>query len=842
MMLDRLVLGILLGLGSFVLSARADDPITVAFERDVRPVLKAFCYRCHGPEDEESGIRFDQLDPDLVNGPDAETWHDALNQLNLGEMPPPKAKQPTAEQRRLLTDWMHSALRNAAETKRFRNGRVMTRRLTSYEYANTMRDLLGIDWDFARDLPPEPTSPEGFLNNGATLEMSPTQIEMYLQVARNALAEAIVTGERPKVHEFSQTVTATGKLPTRKFAGHEPVNPEFILDVKEFPRHGEFELRITARAAIPNDQGLPRMHVSMGHVPGIIHVPRGRIGEADVSEKTETFTFSGRMEDFPQPGPIAFGNSGFKGMIVMIDFLDADGNELRYADRKYAQPPTKGKKKKPNVKRESAAENKPRPKPTPFGDRLDIEVMSVQFQAPVYASWPPPSHQRLLFDSENSDDEPRYVRELLARFMTSAFRRPVTKEEVEQTAHLFEVIRPKTDSFEEAVRETFASVLVSPHFLYIVERRAFKKGSGTGVQSTRPAVPVAAPDSILNQRVTDFELASRLSYFLWSSAPDQQLLKLAQQGKLHESKVLEQQVVRMLKDQRCLEFVGRFVDQWLDLDALNRVAVNPEYFPDFDSDLKQHMRKETQAYFAEILHNDRSTLELLDSDWTMLNRPLAKHYGLEGPRSSRFERVALQPATRPGGLLGHGAFLLANSNGEDSHPIKRAVWVLDRLLDSPPASPPPDVPELDAESPDLAKLTLKEQLEVHRKKESCANCHQGIDPWGVPLENFDAVGRWRIEVPAHKKRPATTVDATSMLPDGKEIDGVQQLQQYLVKDCSEKFARSLVKRLMAYGLGRSLDFGDREAIQALTTRFVENDFRLKSLIIDFVQSEAFQTK
>ncbi len=818
MMLTRPTLALFVCFGCFAFLATADEPARRAYERDVRPVLKALCYKCHGPDDDKGGVRFDQLDPDLVDGSDTETWHDALDQLNRGEMPPPKAKQPTAEQRRLLTDWMVSALRDAAEARRFKNGRVTIRRLTRYEYANTMRDLLRIDLDFARELPPDPASQAGFLNNGATLEMSPTQIEVYLKAARKALADAIVTGEQPELYVFTQTKTAVGKLPNRKVAGHKPVRPEFVLDLKEFPRNGEFELKVTARAAIPNDQGLPRMRVSMGHVPGIIHVPRGKVGEVDVSDKTETFTFRGRMEDFPQPGPIAFGNSGFKGMIVLIDFVDADGNELRYPDRTYAQPPAKpqkkpGGKKKPEPKNEPATVS--------FGSRLDIEVTSVEFKAPAYTSWPPPSHQRLLFDSQNSDDEPRYVRELLERFMTSAFRRPATKEEIEQTAQLFEVIRPKTDSFEEAVRETFASVLVSPHFLYVVERRDPQSG---------------------NHRITDFELASRLSYFLWSSAPDQQLLQLAHQGKLHDSKVLKQQVERMLEDVRSSEFVCRFIDQWLDLDALNRVAVNPEYFPDFDNELKQDMQKETQAYFAVLLHEDHSALELLDSDWTMLNLSLARHYGLQGPRSSRFEQVDLKPASRPGGLLGQGAFLLANSNGEDAHPIKRAVWILDRLLDSPPASPPPDVPELDAESPDLARLTLKEQLEVHRQKESCANCHQGIDPWGIPLENFDAVGRWRIEVPRHKKRPATAVDATSVLPDGKKIDGVDQLQRYLVEDCSEKFARSLVKRLMAYGLGRSLDFGDRKAIQTLTSRFVENDFRLKSLIIDFVQSETFQTK
>lgn len=790
------------------------------FEKEVRPVMETLCFDCHGPEKQKGDIRFDELDPDLVNGPDAETWHDALDQLNLGEMPPQKAEQPTPAQRRLMVDWMLAALREASEAKRFNEGRVVTRRLTRYEYANSMRDLLGVDLDFARDLPPEPASPEGFLNNGSTLEMSPTQIETYLGVARKALAEAIVTGEQPKLHHLTAEKTAVGKLPNRKFAGHEPVLPEFILDLREFPRHGDFELKVTARAALPNNEDLPRMKISMGHVPGIIHVPRGEIGEADVSGELRTYTFRGRMEDFPQPGPVAFGNSGFKGMIVMIDFVDADGKPLRHDDRSYAQPPPQPKRN-PKQAKEPPKPPASKKKPVPFGERLDIMVTSVEFRAPVHASWPPPSHRRLLFTSEHSGDEPRHVRELLGRFMPAAYRRPVRDEEIERTAQLFEALRPQVDSFEEAMRETFASVLVSPHFLYIVENRDPEPGE---------------------QRVTDFELASRLSYFLWSSRPDERLLDLAARGTLHKPKVLGKEVARMLDDPRSSEFIERFVDQWLDMDALNRVAINPEYFPDFDNGLKDHMRKETQACFTEILRGDRSALELLDSDWVMLNRPLARHYGLPGPRSSQFERVALRPGSHRGGLLGQGAYLLANANGEDSHPIKRAVWILDRLLDSPPAPPPPDVPELDAESPDMAKLTLKEQLAAHREKQSCRNCHEGIDPWGVPLEHFDAVGRWRKEVPAHGKRPAIPVDDSSVLPNGSRIDGVLELKRFLVEERREWFARAVVRRLMAYGLGRSLDLGDRPAVEDLTGRFVKNGFRLQALILDFVRSETFRTK
>ena len=783
------------------------------FDKQVRPVLAELCLECHGPDKQKGDIRFDTLDPDLADGGDAETWQDALDQLNLGEMPPQKAKlQPTPEQRSLLAGWMTGALRDASEAARYADGRVVTRRLTRYEYANTMRDLLGVNLDFARELPPEPASQEGFLNNGATLEMSPTQIETYLAVARAALSEAIVTGEQPKLHRHEQAKSAIGKLPNKKVAGHEPVRPEFVLDVKDFPRSGEFELRIRAKAAIPDGtDGLPRMRVSMGNVPGIIHVPRLPVGEVDVSTDAETFTFRGRIEDFPQPGDMPFGNNiAYKGMIVMLDFLDADGKELRYPDQRYAQPPSKPKKgQKP----------KPLPEPPPFGTRLEIAIESVEFEAPVYASWPPPSHQQLLVDSENEKDD---IHELLSRFMTRAYRRPVSNEEVDQTAKLFEAIRPRADSFEEAIRETFASVLISPHFLYIVETRE--------------------PDSE-NEALTDYELAARLSYFLWSSMPDERLINLAEQGKLREAATLESEVTRMLANERATEFVTRFANQWFDLDALHRVAVNPEFFPNFDEQLKSDMRNETHAYFAEILRTDASALELLDSDWAMLNRPLANHYGIAGPRSSQFERVALKPEHRRGGLLGQGAFLLANSNGEDSHPIKRAVWILDRLLDSPPAPPPPDVPELDPESADLAGLSLKEQLAVHREKESCANCHRGIDPWGIPLENFDAIGRWRSEVPAKtRKGKPTSVDAASVLPNGAEIADFNELKRYLIEERDEWFARAVVKRLTAYALGRSLDLGDRAGVESLTEKFVENDFRMKKLILDLVQSESFLTK
>jgi hypothetical protein len=309
--------------------------------------------------------------------------------------------------------------------------------------------------------------------------------------------------------------------------------------------------------------------------------------------------------------------------------------------------------------------------------------------------------------------------------------------------------------------------------------------------------------------------------------------------------VLEKETTRLMNDPRTSEFVNRFSDQWFDLGGLDRVAVNPEFFPDFDESLKDAMRQETREVFGEILRGDLSCLELIDSNWTMVNHRLAQHYDLENqPRSSAFERVSLTENDGRGGVLGQGAFLLSNSNGEASHPIKRAVWILDRLLDSPPAPPPPDVPELDPGNPDLANLTVKQQLALHREKESCRSCHEGIDPWGIALENFDAVGRFRTQAATRVEKDGTfpegpSLDPETILPDGTEITGIDDLKQFLLEERRTHFARAVTRRLASYALGRSLELSDRETIESLAAGFETDGFRLRGLIVDLVTSEFF---
>lgn len=835
--------------------AAASEPAewSASYQQRIRPILAEVCFNCHNSKIQEGDIRLDQLNVEIGSQTfDATVWHDVLDQIKRGEMPPDrtfKASDPsietspdaseesprrlTVQQRRELVSWIGSILEAAESSKRFADGRVLMRRLTRYEYANTLRDLLGIDLDFSRDLPPEPASPDGFLNDGATLEMSPTQIETYLSAARRALQIAIVDGDKPEVYRYHATETAVGKLPRKREGGHLPVNPEFVLDIPSFPRRGEFRLLVRAAAVRPPGHAMPRLRVSLGNVPGIIHVPRKLVGEVDVTATAklpQTFAFHGRIEDYPQPGDREFGaNVDFDGMIALFDFLDADGEELRYQDRTYSDPPApkKAKGKTPA----------PRAREVPSqGPRLDLVIESVEFEVPYLRSWPPPSHQRLMRCSANAKTDKQKAKEILERFMPLAFRRPLIEGELNDTLKLFGKIRPMVESFPEAIRETLASVLVSPNFLYILDER----------------VEEDHPDG--RTRLSEFELATRLSYFLWSTMPDRTLRELAASGELSRPDNLKAQVQRMLDDVKAGQLVEHFADQWFGLSNLDRVAVNPEYYPDFDNELKHAMREETRGVLSEILRQDRSCLELIDSDWTVVNRALAKHYGLKNPpTSSQFEQVLMTENDRRGGILHHGSFLLSQSDGERPHPIRRAVWILDRLLDSPPASPPPDVPELDENATGNETQTLKQQLEIHRSKESCRSCHEGIDPWGIPLEHFDAVGVWRerspVPVAAKKKGggnssnpDAPLVDASTMLPKGHSITGADELARYLASQRHELFADAIVKRLASYALGRSLDVGDRRAIDELTADLKNQDFRLRQLVHDLVQSDLFQTK
>ena len=792
------------------------------FDKDVLPILQRRCVSCHGPDDINGNVRLDTLSTNLVkDSAAAETWHDVLNVLNLGEMPPEDETPLTTREREVLAGWITEQIEHAVQVRRSTGGQVVIRRLNRTEYRNTMRDLLGLDLKYGPNLLPDSPGEDGFTNNGSALGMSALQLESYLESARSALSRAIVTYDKPVIVDGMATETTTDKI-KGNWTSILGRSGTFVFRSTEFPDEGDFLIRVRGRAILPDNAPYPQLRVVLGYRADT-QTPSEEVGILEVtSEEFQDYEFRGRLENFPIQSR---SQSKYPGLLIWLNNAYSDGKPaLKPRQEVIEEPNVESSNAVTSRKEKKAKQKKPKTRTVyPLDPSFPkIEIESVSFKAPVFESWPPAHHTRILFSSDFAQsDSAAYARDVLRRFMRRAFRRPVATDDVDMMLEYFLEVRPTFASFEEAMRETLAMVLISPDFLYLVE-----------------------PSSGKSRTLTDHEFASRLSYFLWSSMPDDRLFELASSGQLRDSKKLVAEVDRLLDDARSWDFVEQFSDQWLDLSGMNRVAVNPDYYPTFRNELKPHMQRETQHFFNEVLRSNVSSLAFLDSDFAMLNQPMAEHYGLPGPRGIKFERVALNKDQRRGGLLAQASVLLANSSGEDSHAILRGVWIRKRLLGDPPAPPPPNVPNLDQQDRDIASLPLKEQLKEHRENEACARCHCGIDPWGIALEEFDAVGllRDRIQRKSGKKMLEFDVDAKATLPGGHEVDGLDDLKNHLLTEKREQFARTLVSRMLSYALGRSLELSDHETIDRLTEQFIESDYKLKNLIQLIVMSDAFGSK
>lgn len=778
------------------------------FPAPVKEVLKSHCFKCHGPEKQKSDIRLDTLSTDFINQrAAAETWHDAMNVIQLGEMPPDDEPDLTTVERKVLVDWIREKLHTAAKSSKTASEGVVMRRLNKVGYRHTLTDLLGVEADYGSELPSDPLSTDGFLNNGKALGMSGLQMEYYLKSARDAMGRVLVEGGRP---ERRSQIAEESELLKNVLPGEPNARlgryHYFGMEVKDPPRSGRFVIRIKARAEMVDGHSAPFIRVHYGnHISGAKPLV-DTVGEARVvGTESKVYEFTGWAGSFPI---IPSAGEKLKQVLVVNNSLD-DGEK-----------PKKPTKEKVGKKKRTVYPDDPGfPK---------VIVESVEFIANDHKTWPPAAHQRILFSSDD-EESPSYISSVLKRFMNRAWRRPPTLKELDTYQKHFDRMLADTGSKVEAMRETLAVVLSSPQFLYLLEPETKSKA----------------------RKLTDHELASRLSYFLWSSTPDAQLMKQATDRRLREAKVLRSEVERLLADVKSERFIEQFATQWLDLNGVDRVAVNPEFYPDFDTELEPYMSRETHLFFREILRNDQSALKLLDADFTMANAALAKHYGLEGPQSQGFERVSLVASGRPGGLLAHGAMHLANSNGEDSHPIKRAVWILERLLHDPPAPPPPNVPSIDPSDPDFAKLPVRKQLEVHREDPACGDCHRGIDPWGIALENFDAVGQWRnvVSRPEGKRRrkakkatEGEAVDAKTTLPGGHMVSGIEGLKAYLLTERRDQFAHAFVTKLTTYALGRSLELADEPELEKLTHQFESSGYSIKALIGEIVVSDLFRER
>ena len=811
-------------------------------ESQTHTLLKKYCYNCHDEDVQKGNFQLDVLDKDISGGDDAEKWQFVLDQLNLGEMPPKKKKQPSAEERRFLINSITLSLKRAAEHKR-KDVQVVMRRLTKQQYTNSLRDILGLDINYGKPLPSERISEDGFRNNGEEQIISLLQTEYYQSIADEALQKAIldkppisykysfvlgadinpkkikkgyrkISGnenriktnnyitktsqnnniadkksqyEPNKLHEISFVDMRGSKKQHYKIVKegiqldpsepHQELyqgqnaflspTPNIQIQLRDFPTEGNFVLRVKVARVNPKS---PDAYIRAFLGERLDWGTDSKMFEHSVKvtgtmQKFQTVEFRGRLENFPTP---TFDpRHKDKNTTFIIGVINDSG--------KHKEKPT-------------------------------ILVKEMEFITEPVESWPPKSHSRIFIASKNKNNEELYSREVINRFMMRAFRRPVSKEELAKFHNLWKAVRPHSANFNESIRDALSAVLSSPRFLYLVEGQ-----SGT------------------NEQISELELASRLSFFLWNTMPDYELLKLAYKKQLRSQ--LDMQVARMLKDSRSKDFVKAFTSEWLEMHKMTDVKIDTNKFREFNRYVREDMLRETRYFFTEVLKNDLSIMNFIDSEFTMVNQNLAKYYGLGGVTGPYFRRVSVKSKPERRGLISNGIFLSGNSDGQEANPIKRGVWLTSRILDDPPPEPPPNVPEIDPGDPDFAKLSLREQLEKHRQSQSCNECHQKIDPWGLLFENYNAVGKW-----INKKQKDVT------LSNGKTLNNANDLRDYLMKERQEQFAYAMTKNLLRYGLGRTLSFVDQSSIDAIVLKSKKDGYKLKSLILEIIKNPIFSKK
>ena len=439
-------------------------------------------------------------------------------------------------------------------------------------------------------------------------------------------------------------------------------------------------------------------------------------------------------------------------------------------------------------------------------------IKSVEFEAPYYPVWPPKSYTEIFFKSKNQNNEEAYANEVIEKFMERAFRRTLNDSELDRYITFWKNIRSDFDSFEDGVKEVLIAILCSPNFIYL--NQPMKLNSG--------------------EYDDEYYLASQLSYFLWNSPPDDKLIELASKGRLYRN--LPSQIDRMIKNSKIENLINGFSYEWLRLDRHKNMDVNVQEYEDYTRFVKEDMFNETYEFVKHILINDLSIMNFIDSDFAMLNQNLAEFYGLNGVEGNGFRAVKLNKNQNRGGLLSQGSFLTGHSDGTQPHAIKRAVWLKEKILGDHPPPPPPNVPELDSETPGFEKLTLKEQLFLHRNKVSCMDCHKKIDPYGVIFENYDATGRYRLTM---KGKP---IDSKSVLPDGNEVDGIQDMKDYILKFKTEDFTKSIVKNLFSYANGRDVGFADEKEIKYIVERVKRDNYSFKTVIQEIIYSQSFYKK
>ncbi|HEY7336092.1 MAG TPA: DUF1592 domain-containing protein [Bryobacteraceae bacterium] len=759
---------------------------------DYRAALDEYCVTCHNATLKTAGLALDKMDLARV-AENADVWEKVIRKVRVGMMPPTDAPHPDDTTRRALVAWLQTTLDRVAAAKP-NPGRPLAHRLNRAEYANAIRDLLSLEVDSASLLPPD-DSAYGFDNIADVLGSSPVLLERYLSAAGTIAALAVgdrETGPASQVfrvrQDASQDVHIEG-LPLGTVGG--------LLARATLPLDGEYVLQTKL------------FRTNLGAMRGLEYPNQFEITVDGVRVHLASFG----------------GEADFKAALENITAA-ADAVEARFT----ARIPMKAGPHDIGVAflRKSATENTLRLQPfiRSSNDTLDpsghphIDTFTITGPFNASGAGDTPSRRKIFVcRPAAASEEDACATKIVSTLAHRAYRGTDTAADLQRLLSFYREGR-RDARFETGIQGALERILASPKFLIRAE----------------PDPAAAAPGAVY--RVADLDLASRLAFFLWSSIPDDELLRVAAQGKLKNPVMLEQQARRMLADPKAEALVTNFAGQWLYLRNLRDMIPNSVDFPDFDDNLRESFARETELFFGSIVHEDRNVLDLMTANYTFLNERLAKHYGVPNIYGSHFRRVTIADEARRG-LLGQGSILMVTSHTDRTSPVVRGKWVLDNLLGAPPPPMPANVPPLNENARTDGKiLTMRERMEEHRSNPYCASCHQIMDPIGFALENFDAVGAWRTrEGGTH----GTLIDASGQMLDGTKVNGPVELRKALLRR-PEIFAGTLTEKLLTYALGRGLAYYDMPAVRAIVRDASKQDYRFSSLILGIVKSTPFQMR
>lgn len=833
--------------------AFCENASTQRLEPVVTHYIKQYCYRCHGQTVQKGDRRFDQISLSPQTEHDvALLLEEALDAINRGDMPPRKdgIRQPPGEETRQVVAALTQFLTEAAKTKVI--PATAMRRLNRFEYVNTMSDLLGLRrefFSFTSDFPVDATD-HGFDNNGEALTLSDHQLQRYLEVAKASLdAATFFDRDRPQRQQWHYTARDFNGVESYERApvtwrlnvggkyleiGHGQPSERHPNFVKKFvnaggvPHDGWYTVRVKAAAANRLDHGYDHTEFERFRTEplkmALWIAPSEQLLAKNAADQRERV----KVWDLPDEAPETFVERVWlgKGAIPFVSWtngISSKGNIRRVAEKHHPEVirVTKSQRDAANLgnaeaitlvkKLEKNSENKLLSE-VYHGPR--IRVWTVEIEGPEYSDWPPENHQ-LLFGRE-TDATKVNLEQVTHRFATRAFRQPITPVEVK---HYVKFMRTRIRDgvpHAEAIKQGLAAILTSPRFLYLDEGNDEKE-------------PQLAP----------YELASRLSYFLWSSMPDDELLASAHSWRLGSPDEIQKQVTRMLSDPKSMAFVEHFTDTWLRMNTLGSMPPDSKTFEQYYRDrLQEFYKTETRLFFKDLLVRNGSIVNFLESNYTFLNGPLASQYGIEGVQGENFRKVALRPENHRGGLLGQGSVLTLTANGIETSPVVRGIWVLENILGTPPPPPPPDVEPLE---PDTRGTTsIREQLDKHRNVATCAECHRRIDPAGFALEFYDPIGGYRTRYPAHGN-PGLIVDGSGRLPTGETFQDERELKQLLVAR-KDQFTETLVEKLLTYATGRKMTYRDQFEIKQIAVDSAGHGYGLRDLVVRVATSEIFRNR